>query len=146
MSSTPVFTFFDASSDALDLVQPSSPSAPSESDYSAYFDSLPYEQRLQAILRAIRLPKVINLGNYRRPSTKRIGHSEYVMCRQEQFQLACQLRAHHHVSELNLCGQRMDMNQMGELLEPISLQRTMKRLNLNGACWRHGLLRSLRLF
>ncbi len=107
-------------------------SAPSGIIFDTWDDTVDYylssyAQRLKAILRATRLPNVIDLG---RP----LDIEKKKMTSEQIFQLARQLRAHHNVTELNLCGQRMDTKEMRVLLGPISLQRTMKSLNLSGAC------------
>jgi hypothetical protein len=135
-------------SHAVVLVEPASSSdeaapSPADSDLNA----LPRAQRLEAILRAPRLPDVINLANVensekgdrdeetleivyeRNVLANGILHDPVVILTADQWaQLLHQMKAHTNLTILNLSANAPDSL---ELLEAITNQKNLKTLDLS---------------
>ena len=109
---------------------------PSTADHNA----LPYSQRLEAILRAPRLPDVINLANMQNPENGdydefyddaidwHITDDNVALTTQQRAQLLHQMNAHTNVTMLNLSANAHDSR---ELLEAITNQKNLKTLDLS---------------
>ncbi len=100
------------------------------------FDALPYDQRLQAILRSQYPPDVINLGKYNFTSDgTRVEQAGFVRMTGEQLQqLGRLLQAQPSVTYLNLNANEMGSDKIGILAASIALNTRLQTLDLGGTC------------
>ncbi len=96
------------------------------------FDALSYAQRLQALLRAQRLPDVINLGSYNLSCDGQwVQQDGFVRMTEEQLQqLARQLEAQPNVKYLNLNGNGIGPDGMRVLATPLAMLTNLDSLFL----------------
>jgi hypothetical protein len=96
------------------------------------FDALSYAQRLQALLRAQRLPDVINLGSYNQSCDGQwVQQDGFVRMTEEQLQqLARQLEAQPNVKYLNLNGNGIGPDGMRVLAAPLAMLTNLDSLFL----------------
>ena len=100
------------------------------------FATLPYAQRLEAILRALQLPNDIDLGKYKRNSDWRIVWQEQegfvLMTTDQSLQLVRQLLQHNNVTHLNLNGNwRIGCEHISAALRELT---GLQKLDLGGTC------------
>ncbi len=100
------------------------------------FDALPYDQRLQAILRSQYPPDVLNLGKYSIASDGNlVEQADFVpMTRQQLQQLAHLLHTQPSVTHLNLSRNKIGSDGWRDIAASIALNTRLKTLHLKGTC------------
>jgi hypothetical protein len=95
------------------------------------FASLPYSQRLQAVLYNPLLPHNVELGMYNYTAGKYVKQEGFRSMSGEEIQrLAFRLQSQQRVSHLNLYGHSFGPEGMRLLAAPIATQASLKALYL----------------